>query len=229
MSETVVDKILDRAELQTNVSIKQEFLSALGSIIQTSRIERIQSKVEKLLMDGLLMSRNVGNQMMCARACGELMRVTQVDPRLIGCLVDMAIKSDCDESVREKVHSVIVQAGDGQHGLTQRLRNRLELAIFKWDGSSRDDLIDVLRKFGADDGELLEQNYNQLAALIEEEHSSQTLIKALDLLKPRSREITSELVESITVLCESTQSSEVKVACMQLLEASENISSRVKL
>ena len=66
----------------------------------------------------------------------------------------------------------------------------------------------------------LEQNYNQMKNIIDKEPCSEIQARALDILyrsKAKSN-MTNELMESVTLLYESTMSPDIEKACLALIK-----------
>ncbi|CAF0762503.1 unnamed protein product [Brachionus calyciflorus] len=218
LSKNIIEKILDKITTETNIMIKQEFLSSLVSIIQTnsSQINLYKCKLEDILSNELK-SENVKIQKICLNTWMVLMKFVQIDSKFLNQIVQIGTEIKTDESVCRSIYSLLNSVGEKQSALTKNLLAKIELANLSF--KSNDELLERINKCVSDGGELLSHNYNQLAKILDEDSDSMKL-KALNLLiSTKSRnQISTDLIESLAVLFESSNSNQIQENCLKILE-----------
>lgn len=219
LSLNVIKKILQKITTETDIMIKQELLSSLMSIIQTNTadLSLYRIELEKILSNGLL-SENLNIQKICVSTWIVLMKFVKIDKKYLDQIVKLGTDPNSDHSVREIVYMVLKSKNSG---LTKDLIARIELANLSLN-SNHDLLLEKIRKCLNDGSNLLKQNYNQLAQILDEDLPDIQL-KTLNLLisTKHKNEVTTDLIESITILFESSNSKEIKEACVNVLEKIE--------
>ncbi|CAF3599800.1 unnamed protein product, partial [Rotaria sp. Silwood2] len=100
--------------------------------------------------------------------------------------------------------------------LTSKYKAKIQLANL--DYRSNSELLNKLKAYANHEDGLLEQNYNQLKNIIDQDFQLQEkALEILHLLKSKNK-MTDDLIESIVLLYESTNSKEIKNSCSKLLE-----------
>ncbi|CAF3999052.1 unnamed protein product, partial [Rotaria sp. Silwood1] len=98
----------------------------------------------------------------------------------------------------------------------KKYKAKMELANLNY--KTDRELLNKLNAFASREDGLLEQNYNQLKNIIDQDFELQE--KALEILhlSKSKNKMTDDLIESIVLLHESINSKDIKYSCSKLLE-----------
>ncbi len=215
----IIEKILNRIKNESNLMIRQEYLSSLASLIQNNLNlikDSIKSDIESILFKNMDAG-NANTQNICVNGWRSLINNFRIDNKYLTQLIQIGTNSKCDESVKENLKQLLSSMmSSKQNCLTQDLKASIQLDNLKY--KSNDELLDKISVYIKNENSLLTQNYKQLVSVIDEGSSNlqQRTLELLNSYKYKD-EISSDLIESIVFLHESTNSKETKYLCLNLL------------
>ena len=217
LHQHIIEKILDKILSEENIMLKQEFLSTLASLIETHQndIELYKEKIKKVLMDGIN-SDNTNLQKICITAVRILVKYADVSPSLLNKVIAVGTKLYCDKTIKDEVYSLFKFMEEENKDFNGIDKAKIELANL--DYRSNSELLSKLNTYANHKDGLLEQNYNQLKNIIDQDFELQA--KALEILSlsQSKNRMTDDLIESIVLLYESTISKKMKNSCLKLLK-----------
>ncbi|CAF4512719.1 unnamed protein product [Didymodactylos carnosus] len=217
LCENIIKKILNRILTEKDIMLKQEFLSTLGSLIQTHKtdIKLYKDKTEEILINELN-SDNTNLQKICISVLRILVKFVQVNSSLLDQVIKIGTGLYCDKTIKDEIYSLFKLMEQDNSELMRIYKAKIELANL--DYKSNSELLNKLNAYTSHEDGLLEQNYNQLKNVIDQDFELQN--KALEILhlsKSKSK-MTDDLIKSIALLYESTNSKEIKNSCLKLLQ-----------
>lgn len=217
LSNNIIQKILNKISLEKDIMLKQELLSALGSLIETHHtdIKRYQRQTEKILVNEIN-SDNINLQKLCIHVLRILTRFVKVNSSLFDAVITIGTGLSCDKTIKDEIYSLFIFMEQNHGELTRKYKTKIELANL--DYRSNVELLNKLNTYANHEDGLLEQNYNQLKNIIDQDFELQE--KALDILhlSKSKNKMNDNLIESIVLLYESTNSTKIKNSCLKLLE-----------
>ncbi|CAF1267992.1 unnamed protein product, partial [Didymodactylos carnosus] len=217
LCNNIVQKILNKILLENDIMLKQELLTALGSLIETHHtdIKRYQQQTEKILVNGIN-SDNINLQKICIHILRILARFVKINSSLVDAVITIGTDLSCDRTIKEEIYSLFIFMEQNNSELTSKYKAKIQLANL--DYRSNSELLNKLKAYANNEDGLLEQNYNQLKNIIDQDFQLQEkTLEILHLLKSKHK-MTDDLIESIVLLYESTNSKEIKNSCSKLLE-----------
>ena len=225
LSRHVIGKLLDRLSTDSNLVLKQELLSALGSLINANRtlIDFYKAKIDRILIRDI-QSDNCNVQKLCVKVTRILSTITDhLDDQILRQLIEVGTNSHSEATVRNEIYSLFHSTEENGRCLIGNESHREQMRLANLQYHSNVDLLNQLSRFVHLDNGFLVQNYNQLKNIIERDVQLQS--KALEILQASKgkAKMTDELVESLVVLYESTLSEDLRSACLRILsEASRD-------
>ena len=225
LSRHVIDKLLDRLSNESDLVLKQELLSALGSLIDANQtqIEFCKEKIDQILIREIK-SDNSNIQKLCIKVIRILATVTSnLSDEVLRQLIQVGTDCNCEATSRNEIYSLFHSTKENNHYLidNQSYRDQMKLANLEFHSSVN--LLDQLSRFVDSGIGFLAQNYNQLKNIIEKDVCLQPKALAILQASKGKAKMTDELVESLVVLHESTMSENIRNACLQILsEASKS-------
>ncbi|CAF2144698.1 unnamed protein product [Rotaria magnacalcarata] len=220
LSNNIIQKILNKILLEKDIMLKQELVSALGSLTETHHtdIERYQQQIEKILADGLN-SDNTNLQKICISVLRILVKFVQVSSSLFSEVITIGTSLYCDKTIKDEIYSLFTFMEQNNSELTSKYKAKIQLANLDYQSNS--DLLNKLKPYANQEDALLEQNYNQLKNIIDQDFQLQEkALEILHLLKSKNK-MTDDLIESLVLLYESTTSKEIKKSCLKLFEEAD--------
>jgi preprotein translocase subunit SecA len=217
LCNNIIQKILNKILLEKDIMLKQELLSALGSLIETHHtdIKRYQGQTEKILVNGIN-SDNINLQKICIHVLRILARFIKINSSLFDAVITIGTGLSCDRTIKEEIYSLFTFMEQNNSELTSKYKAKIQLANLDYQSNS--ELLNKLKAYANHEDGLLEQNYNQLKNIIDQDFQLQEkALEILHLLKAKNK-MTDDLIESIVLLYESTNSKEIKNSCSKLLE-----------
>ncbi|CAF4580241.1 unnamed protein product, partial [Rotaria sp. Silwood2] len=217
LCNNIIQKILNKILLEKDIMLKQELLSALGSLIEThyTDIKRFQRQTEEILVNGIN-SDNINLQKICIHVLRILARFVKVNSSVFDAVITIGTGLSCDRTIKEEIYSLFTFMEQNNSELTSKYKAKIQLANL--DYRSNSELLNKLKAYANHEDGLLEQNYNQLKNIIDQDFQLQEkALEILHLLKSKNK-MTDDLIESIVLLYESTNSKEIKNSCSKLLE-----------
>jgi hypothetical protein len=100
--------------------------------------------------------------------------------------------------------------------LASRYKAKIQLANLNY--QSNNDLLNKLQAYTNHDGGLLEQNYQILKTILDQDFNLQEKVLEILQLSKSKDQITDDLIESIVLLYESTSSMKIMNSCSKLLD-----------
>ncbi|CAF2102630.1 unnamed protein product [Rotaria magnacalcarata] len=217
LCHNIIQKILNKILLEKDIMLKQELLSALGSLIETHHtdIKRYQQQIEKILVDGIN-SDNTNLQKICISVLRILVKFVHVSSSLFNEVITIGTSLYCDKTIKDEIFSLFTFMEQNNSELTNKYKAKIQLANL--DYKSNSELLNKLKAYANHEDALLEQNYNQLKNIIDQDFQLQEkALEILHLLKSKNK-MTDDLIESIVLLYESTTSKNIKKSCLKLFE-----------
>ncbi|CAF4844118.1 unnamed protein product, partial [Rotaria sp. Silwood1] len=217
LSENIIQKILDRILIEKDIMLKQEFLSTLGSLIQTHKtdIKLYKKRIEEILMNEIN-SDNNNLQKISINVLRILVKFVQVDSNLLNEVIAIGTSLHCDKTIKDEIYSLFIFMEENNGEQLKKYKAKMELANLNY--KTDRELLNKLNAFASREDGLLEQNYNQLKNIIDQDFELQE--KALEILhlSKSKNKMTDDLIESIVLLHESINSKDIKYSCSKLLE-----------
>ncbi|CAF1391517.1 unnamed protein product [Didymodactylos carnosus] len=211
---------------------QKELLSALGSLIQTHHIniKQYQQQIEEILENGIR-SDNIHLQKMCIHVLKLLAQFITINSNLFDIIIKIGISFDCDRIIKDEIYSLFTFMEQNSHNnqLTNKYKAKIQLANLNYQSNS--ELLNQLKTYANYEDGLLEQNYCQLKNIIDQDLQLQeNTLEILHLSKSKNQ-MTNDLIESIVLLYESTNSQVIMNSCSKLLEdvncSGKNLNNRV--
>ena len=217
LSQNIIQKILNKISSEKDLMLKQELLSALGSLIEThyTDISQYQSQIQEILIKELN-SDKIHLQKICINIVRILSRFVKINSNLFNAVLAIATDLNCDSTIKDEIYSLFISMEKNNSELINKYKGQIELANLNYQSNS--DLLNQLRTHVNHGNDLLEQNYNQLKTIIDQDIELQeTALEILDSSKSKNR-ITDDLIESLVLLYESTSLNKIKNSCSKLFE-----------
>ncbi|CAF4022221.1 unnamed protein product, partial [Rotaria sordida] len=226
LSPKIISKILDKFSSIENSLIMQQYLSVICSVIKKVDCSEYDSKsppkthsqvFDISLIDrvqsALIHALETGNQDVIRKSISGFSKLTslgtvKLQDKSVEVLLSLVAKTICDKSMKEEINKIL-----NSTKLEENQKCILELCNLKYD--SNDQLLDILAKF--DKPKLLEQNFDQINSIIE--YCPKLNSKALNILLECSnkKDIPDKLLNSISVLLTSTNSTTINSLCCRLI------------
>lgn len=201
LTHEVIEQILSRIILagKNDLITKQEYMSALASIIQTNHQDAClnmslsKSKLKDILLVEVA-SENVNIQKYAISACTVFTTLKcrppmndRVASELLTKLVEVATSLTCEVSARENIYSLLKKWRHltDETVVTDQMIDAVEMANLKFDNLKNEELqlLNELDNRVSRGTPLLQVNYNQLAEIIDQlGNNDDTQLKALDVL-----------------------------------------------
>ena len=219
LSDNIIQKILTKILSERDLMLKQELLSALGSLIQTHHkdIQRYKQKTEDILLKEIK-SESIYLQKLCLDILRILAQFVEIDSNLFEMIITIGTNFHCDRTIKHEIYSLFLSLEKSllNKQLATKYKAKIQLANLNY--RSNDELLYHLKAYANHQDGLLEENYHQLKTIIDQDPQLQG--EALDILhlSKLKHRITDDLIESLVLLYESTQSKEMKNSCSKLLE-----------
>ena len=213
LSSSVINSIIEKIENESEDYFKQKWLNSLASIIQNNKehVNFYKKKIENLLNEGLN-SKNINIQNVCINVWKELIRVVSMEWNYMDKMIEICTSIDTEHSVMQNVFELL-----NREELEEKAKTKINLANLSFNSS--DELLDKLEQHADKESGLLEQNFKQLAYIINKE-SSNLQMRALRLLLSTisKAKVTSDLIQSIKMLFERTNLDEIKNICLEIVK-----------
>ncbi|CAF1433891.1 unnamed protein product [Adineta steineri] len=221
LSQNIINKILNRIATEEDIMLKQELLSALGSLIQTYKtdIKLYKNTIEEILINEIN-SDYTNLQKICIGVLKILVKFVQINSSLLNKIVTIGTSLSCDKTIKDEIYSLFTLIKQKNSESMKPDKAKIEMANL--DYKSNNELLKKLYVYADEEVGLLEQNYTQLKNVIDEDFELQEV--ALDILhlSKSKNKITNDLIESIVLLYESTNSEKIKNSCLKLLEDADS-------
>ncbi|CAG0894755.1 unnamed protein product, partial [Cyprideis torosa] len=222
LSSDVNKKLLDKLSSVGDPVLKQELLSSLGSLIEANPqgiIGLHLPQVNSILIREIR-SENHNIQKLCIHAISKLVSISQqVDDQLLEELVQVGIDLNADKNVRHEMKALfdlVIKDSFNPLIAQKGFRGRIDMANLTF--KSPEDLLARLRCYVKLEGGFVLQNYKEIKGILDN-GSMKLQGEALQLLLDCSCKsgITDELLETVSIMYESTVSKSLKNSCLQLL------------
>ncbi|CAF1444874.1 unnamed protein product [Adineta steineri] len=216
LCENIINKILNRMLTEKDIMLKQEFLSTLGSLIETHKadIKLYKNKIEEILINEINFD-NIHLQKLCINVLRILVKFIQINSNLFNTVITIGTSLHCDKIIKDEIYSLFRFMEQNHGELTREYKTKIELANL--DYRSNIGLLNQLNAYTSNEDGLLEQNYNQLKNIIDQNFELQNRALEILHLSKSKYKMTDDLIESIALLYESTNSKEIKNSCSKLL------------
>ena len=220
LSSTIIEKILKQIE-KTDLIFKQECLNSLASIIQMNKDNFIKHEELFNLLEAELESENINIKNICINIWKALKDndIWKVKPgnRYLNKMINICTDCNQDETVKKNIYELLKKFKKGE--LEEEIQVKIELANLTF--SSNNELFEKIKECLNNGGDLLEENCNQLANIINEDSSnSHEVIKFLSS-KEFQNKMSEDLIKSIIFLSKRTNSVDIKKMCNKVLTNQE--------
>ncbi|CAF4419600.1 unnamed protein product, partial [Didymodactylos carnosus] len=201
LSENIIKKIMNKISSEHDIMLKQELLTALGSLIETHHVDikQYQKQIEEILIKEIN-SDNIHLQKVCIHILRVLSRFVKINFNLFNVIITIGTSLNCDRTIKDEIYSLFTLMEENNSELTRKCKAKIQLANLNY--QSNNDLLNQLRTYVNQGNDLLEQNYNQLKSIIDQDFElKEKALEILHLSKSKNR-ITNDLIESLVLLYE---------------------------
>ena len=234
LSQSVIEKLLDKLRIEEVPVMKQELLSSLGSLIQANKrhIGKYQSEIQSILAKEIT-SLNLNIQRLCVSSVAKFVGAAgKIDDVLLDKLFLVGTSPDSSNTIKADIQGLFKD--DLQDSYNPNIyTKRPKICLANLSCSSPESYLQYLRSFVDIDGGFLTQNYNQLKDILDS-GSEQLQEETLNLLHDCKQYdgITDDFLDSVAVLYQSTMSKKLRDSCVQLIkkanESGKKLTGRVR-
>ncbi|CAF0875274.1 unnamed protein product [Didymodactylos carnosus] len=217
LSKNIILEILDKFLSIDNQLMIKQYLSVICSVIQNKDFFKQDSQTcvvnDSHVQTALIYGLEKGNQDVISKSVSGFKTLISVhkiklEKKSINTLLDLATNVSCNKDIKQEINTLLEASK-----LDNSQKHRFQLSNLNC--NSNDLLLDELAEFSQH--KLLQENFDQIDKIIN--NCPELVIKVLKtlLMCSNKENIPDKLLDSITVLLDSTTITEIRSLCFKLI------------